>query len=76
MFRQTVEEALYNTAALRSWYVGLIDEIGQRTAVFSINIEGLSWSEIDLLSDLYVAAATVAAWMREGFQSSEMMPAA
>jgi len=52
LFRRSVEEILRNPAALKRWYLSVIDELAQQTPVLTCCIEGLAWGEVDCAADL------------------------
>ena len=52
LFRRSVEEIMRNPASLKRWYLSVIDELAQRTAVWTCCIEGLAWGEVDCPDDL------------------------
>jgi choline kinase len=59
LFRQSVEDILRNPASLKRWYLSVIDELAQKTAVWTCCIEGLSWGEVDCPDDLKQAEDVV-----------------
>jgi len=69
LFRRTVEELLRNPAALKRWYLSVIDELAQRTAVWTCCIEGLAWGEVDCPADLKRAEEVV-----RGIAEAETIP--
>jgi len=58
-----------NPASLKRWYLSVIDELAQRTAVWTCCIEGLAWGEVDCPADLKRAEEVVA-----GITEAETMP--
>jgi L-glutamine-phosphate cytidylyltransferase len=52
LFRRKVEEALRRPAALKRWYLSVIDELAQHHPVSTCCIAGLPWVEIDYPADL------------------------
>jgi choline kinase len=52
LFRRSVEAIMRNPASLKRWYLSVIDELAQRTPVWTCCIEGLAWGEVDCPSDL------------------------
>jgi L-glutamine-phosphate cytidylyltransferase len=69
LFRRTVEEIMRNPASLKRWYLSVIDELAQRTAVWTCCIEGLAWGEVDCPADLKRAEEVVA-----GITEAETIP--
>ncbi|BCX88765.1 L-glutamine-phosphate cytidylyltransferase [Methylomarinovum tepidoasis] len=63
LFRQTIEECMREPAALQRWYLSVIDEISQSgQPVWTHNIHGLDWMEIDYPLDFKHAEAMVRQW--------------
>jgi len=69
LFRRSVEEIMRNPASLKRWYLSVIDELAQRTAVWTCCIEGLAWGEVDCPADLKRAEEVVA-----GIAEAETIP--
>ena len=59
LFRQTVEQLLRDPVSLKRWYLSVIDELAQRTSVWTCCIEGLAWGEVDSPEDLIRAEEVV-----------------
>jgi choline kinase len=59
-FASALDEAVRRPAALRQWYLSVIDSIAQSTAVETASVRGLWWREIDSPSDLEGARADCA----------------
>jgi choline kinase len=59
LFRRSVETLMRNPASLKRWYLSVIDELAQRTAVWTCCIEGLAWGEVDCPADLKRAEEVV-----------------
>lgn len=64
-FVGALRAALADETALRRWYLSIIDELAKDGAVHVARLQGERWSEVDFLTDLPVAKATVRAF-REG----------
>lgn len=62
IFRQTVEAALRDPAALRRWYLSVIDEIAASGNVHVHSIEGMEWGEVDFPLDYEKAKRMTARW--------------
>jgi choline kinase len=69
LFRRSVEEIMRNPAALKRWYLSVIDELAQQTPVWTCCIEGLAWGEVDCPADLKRAEDVVA-----GIAEAETIP--
>lgn len=61
LFRQAVEDVMRHPAALKRWYLSVIDELARKTPVWTCCIEGLLWGEVDCPADLKHAAKVVRA---------------
>lgn len=61
-FGDRLEARLHDPAALRLWYLSIIDELAQEGGVGVVPIEGLPWAEVDFPNDLPRAAEAVAAF--------------
>jgi L-glutamine-phosphate cytidylyltransferase len=59
LFRRSVEEIMRNPAALKRWYLSVIDELAQHTPVWTCCIKGLAWGEVDCPADLKRAEEVV-----------------
>lgn len=59
LFRQTVEDVMRNPTSLKRWYLSVIDELAQKTPVWTCSIEGLVWGEVDCPADLKHAEKVV-----------------
>ncbi|BCX82770.1 L-glutamine-phosphate cytidylyltransferase [Methylomarinovum caldicuralii] len=63
LFRRTIEDCMREPAALQRWYLSVIDEIAQSgQPVWTHNIHGLDWTEIDYPLDFKHAEAMVRQW--------------
>ena len=65
MFRRAVEKALQDASARHKWYLSVIDEMAQSSAVWTCPINGLQWCEVDFPADLKQAARVVKACDRD-----------
>jgi len=59
-FVNGLEEAIREPAALRRWYLSVVHDLAQRTAVDTVSIRGLRWCEIDSPEDLAAARSDCA----------------
>jgi choline kinase len=55
LFTRALEEAVRRPEALRQWYLSVVHQIAQTTAVETVSVRGLWWREVDSPSDLYGA---------------------
>lgn len=55
LFTTALEQAVRRPEAMRQWYLSVVHEIAQATAVETASVRGLWWREIDSASDLYGA---------------------
>ena len=61
-FAARLDTRLRDPAALKLWYLSIIDELAAEGGVGIVSIEGLPWAEVDFPCDLPVAAEAVAAF--------------
>ena len=61
MFRKAVEKALQDPAAIKKWYLSVIDGMAQSIPVWTISANGLQWCEVDFPADLKRAQKVVRA---------------
>lgn len=59
-FRTALDVAIRDPAAMRRWYLSVIDAMAQTSTVDSVSIKGLWWIEIDSPADLAEARANLA----------------
>jgi choline kinase len=59
LFRAAIEQALRRPDALHSWYLSVIDELADHGHVWTENIQGLRWAEIDAPADIARALGVV-----------------
>lgn len=60
-FVDGLEAAVREEGALRRWYLSVVNDLAQQTAVETCSIQGLWWQEIDSATDLDRARAAYAA---------------
>lgn len=60
LFGDTLEAVLQDTAALKLWYLSIIDRIAKTGQVGFVEMAGLPWAEVDFPEDLEIAASEVA----------------
>lgn len=61
-FGQHLSVKLHDQAALKLWYLSIIDELAKIGDVGVVSIEGLPWAEIDFLHDIPIAAERIDAF--------------
>ena len=61
LFASALEDAVRRPEAMRQWYLSVVNQIAQATAVETANIGGLWWREIDSPEDLTRARSELAA---------------
>jgi choline kinase len=52
IFRQALEASMQAPAALKAWYLSVIDDIAKQHSVGTVSVRGLWWREIDSPEDL------------------------
>jgi choline kinase len=63
LFRQAIEEAMFDPTTIRRWFLSIIDSLALRAEIRTISIEGLDWSEVDFPADIVAADRLVAGWL-------------
>ncbi len=61
-FVQRLSQKLHDPAALKLWYLSIIDELAQEGGVGVVPIDGLPWAEVDFLHDLPIASGVISAF--------------
>lgn len=61
LFAGALEDAVRRPEAMRQWYLSVVNQIAQMTAVETADIRGLWWREIDSPEDLTCARSELAA---------------
>jgi len=59
LFQKTIEQVLRTPEGTKRWYLSVINELAQTTAVGTCCIEGSPWAEVDFPADLKKAEAVV-----------------
>lgn len=62
LFRSALERAVRQPTALEQWYLSIVGKIAESGHVWTQNISGLDWSEVDYPLDLLRASAMVGRW--------------
>ena len=52
IFREALEQTIRQPEALRAWYLSVVNELAQETAVDTRSVRGLWWREVDAPEDL------------------------
>ena len=65
IFRTAVERSMRDPAALRRWYLAVIDELAREAMVTTARIGDAEWCEVDYPVDLNHARKAVARWSVE-----------
>lgn len=63
LFRDAVEQVMYTPAALKQWYLSVIDQLASAGHVWSQSINGLQWGELDYPVDLDKALKMAGYWL-------------
>ena len=61
-FRTAVESAIRTPEGMTIWYLRVIHQIAQSGDVFTIDIQGEEWAEVDFPADVAAATALVERW--------------
>lgn len=61
-FREAIEQAMRTPEGTTIWYLRVINQIAQTGEVWTLDIEGEEWGEVDFPEDVEAARALTAAW--------------
>jgi len=61
-FREAIEQAMRTPEGTTIWYLRVINQIAQSADVWTLDIHGEEWGEVDFPSDVDVAIALTARW--------------
>lgn len=61
-FRAAIEEAMRSPEGTQIWYLRVIHHLAQSSDVWTLDIEGEQWGEVDFPEDVERAEAMVAGW--------------
>jgi len=61
-FRNAIERAIRTTEGTTIWYLRVIHQIAQEAAVWTLDINGEEWGEVDFPEDVESAEALTARW--------------
>jgi choline kinase len=61
-FRQAIEAAMRTPEGTTIWYLRVINQIAQSSEVWTFDIEGEEWGEVDFPPDVEAARALTARW--------------
>ncbi len=64
LFRQTIEDLMYEPTSLQKWYLSIIDLLASQGHVGTCLIKGLDWTEVDFVQDLDRAQQIAAKWKK------------
>ncbi len=62
LFCEAMDHALRAPAALKHWYLSVVDGMARSGVVWTASIQGLQWAEIDCPEDLEEARKLAASW--------------
>lgn len=71
LFTEQLDQAARDPAALRRWYLSIIDHLGRGGHVWTQSIAGLDWAEVDYPLDLLHASIKVSRWARAGGKDAD-----
>lgn len=66
LFRQALESAVERKESRKQYYLSVIAELARAGHVWTQDISGLGWSEVDYPLDLVRASKLAASWIRDG----------
>jgi choline kinase len=61
-FRRAIEKAIRTPEGTTVWYLRVIHQVAQAQPVFTLDIEGEEWGEVDFPEDVERARALVGSW--------------
>ena len=61
-FRMAIEKAMRTTEGTTIWYLRVIHQIAQEAPVWTFDINGEEWGEVDFPEDVEAAKALTARW--------------
>ena len=61
-FRSAIEQAMRSPEGTQIWYLRVIHHLAQRSDVWTLDISGEEWGEVDFPEDVSRAEAMVAGW--------------
>ena len=61
-FRMAIEKAMRTTEGTTIWYLRVIHQIAQEAPVWTFDIQGEEWGEVDFPEDVEAAQALTARW--------------
>jgi L-glutamine-phosphate cytidylyltransferase len=64
-FREAIEQAMRTPEGTTIWYLRVINQIAQDSDVFTFDIEGEEWGEVDFPEDVEAALELTARWDAE-----------
>lgn len=66
VFRRALEASMQEPAALKAWYLSVVDDIAQQASVATVSVRGLWWREIDSFEDLDEVRRNLPRHLEEG----------
>lgn len=64
LFKSKLESSMFDPAALKKWYLSLINELAEDNQVGICPINGKEWTELDFVQDLEIAQKLAAKWAK------------
>ena len=64
-FREAIEKAIRTPEGTTIWYLRVIHQIAQSADVWTLDIRGQEWGEVDFPDDVETARALTARWDAE-----------
>ena len=61
-FREAIERAIRTPEGTTIWYLRVIHQVAQSADVWTLDIAGEEWGEVDFPDDVEVARALTARW--------------
>ncbi len=61
-FRDAIEQSIRTSEGTTIWYLRVIHHIAQKADVWTLDISGEEWGEVDFPEDVESAGALVARW--------------
>jgi choline kinase len=61
-FREAIEQAMRTSEGTTIWYLRVVHHLAQSGEVWTLDIEGEEWGEVDFPADVETARALTARW--------------
>jgi len=65
-FREAIERALRTAEGTTIWYLRVIHHLAQQSEIWTLDIHGLEWAEVDFPADVAIAGELTARWDKIG----------